>query len=266
MRNHPIIFGLLLFSTTIHFAQKSSTDPEFEAQAIGGKAQIEQVLQTQLNLPKTLLHQNFKADITSFFDLDSLGNAINIKVEGALNNVLRQEVQRVFRFLKFKRTLNLPNESRPYFLTISLSTEKYYSFIKQKNKLNLKNPKVADSSYVIYTRADQSPSYYKNGDEGLSEYMLSQLEYPKIAIDKSIEGTVILEFVVETNGYVSSILVKKGVNGGCTEEAVKLIQETRWIPASINDKYVRYKTSYPITFSLRNVNKGNEAASQSTGP
>jgi TonB family protein len=251
----------LLFFTTVVFSQTSSTSPEFEAQVVGGKEQIEQVLQTQLTLPKTILTSNFDIKLTTFFDLDSAGKAINIKVEGQVNNALRNEIIRIFNFLRFYKTLNLPNESRPYFLFFKLSTEKYNKYFKQKNKFNLKKPAVADSSFIIYSKADKSPEYYKNADDGLNEFILSNIEYPKLAVEKSVEGTVILEFVVETNGYITSLNVKQGVNTGCTEEAIRLIKLTKWQPAILNNKMVRYKTSYPITFNLRNVNRDNSNSS-----
>lgn len=258
--------SFLFFAFSINsWSQTSSTSPEFEAQAVGGKEQVEQVLQTQLTLPKALLNDNFDRDVTVFFELDSAGNATDIKFDKGLNNLLRYEMNRMFRFLKFKRTLNLPNESRPYFFTFHFSVEKYSKYYKQKSKLNLKKTNPADSSYVIYTRADKSPEYYKNGDEGLAEFVLSEIEYPKLAIDKTIEGTVVVEFVVETNGYVTTLAVKKGVNGGCTEEALRIIKQTKWQPAVLDNKLVRYKTTYPITFSLRNINKDNGSSSQTLG-
>ncbi len=261
---------IFLFSVAVSsvFGQTSSTSPEFEAIAIGGKAQIEQVLETQLTLPKILLTSNFDVEITTFFDLDSAGKAVNIKFEGLKNNnnnVLRNELTRMFGFWKFNKTLHLPNESRPYFLIFKLSTEKYNRYFKQKNKLNLKKTLPADSSYVIYTKADKSPEYYKNGDDGLTDFILSQIEYPKLAIERSVEGTVVIEFVVETNGYITGITVKQGVNTGCTEEALRLIKETKWQPASLNGKFVRYRTNYPITFSLRNINKDASGSSGSIG-
>ena len=251
-----IIIIILLFKGLV-VAQTSSTSPEFEAQVVGGKEHFEQILQTQLTLPKTILTSNFDTKITAFFDLDSAGEAVNVKLEGQVNNALRYEIIRIFKFFRFYKTLNLPNESRPYFLFFKLSTEKYNRYFKQKNKINQKNTIVADSSFSIYSKADKSPEYYKNGDDGLSAFILSNIEYPKLAIEKSVEGTVIIEFVVETNGYITNITVKQGVNTGCTEEAIRLIKETKWQPAVLNNKLVRYKTNYPITFSLRNVNKDN---------
>ena len=257
-----ILYLFLFIQSSFGFSQTSSTSPEFEAQAVGGKEQIEQVLQTQLTLPKPLLTSNFDTEVTTFFDLDTAGKAVNIKFEGNINNALRNELLRVFNFWKFYKTIKLPNESRPYFLIFKLSTEKYNRYFKQKNKLNLKKPAPADSSYSVYVKADKSPEYYKNGDDGLAEFILSKIEYPKLAVEKSVEGTVVLEFVVETNGYLTGITVKQGVNAGCTEEAVKLIKETKWQPALLNNKFVRYKTNYPITFSLRNINKDNTGSGQ----
>jgi len=261
-----ICFGCcLLFICLFSYGQKSSTDPEFEAQAFGGKPYVEQVLQTQLNLPKQMVNGGFKCDFITYFDLDSSGRAQNIKFDGQVPLALNREITRLFQFYKFKLTLNLPNESRPYFLRFSLSSDKYKNYIKQKSKFNLKTAEPADSSFLVFGRADRSPEFYKNGDEGFNDYVLSEIEYPRLAIEKSIEGTVIIEFIVETNGFVTGIDIKKGVNGGCSEEAIRLIQNTRWKPALLNKKLVRYKMTAPITFSLRNVNKSYESSNSTFG-
>lgn len=244
---------LCSFCVVQAFAQLSSTDPEFEAQPVGGKEQLEQVLQTQFILPKMVLASDFETTITLFFNIDSIGNAFNFKSEGTSFKVVTNELQRTLKYLKFKRTLHLPNEPRPYFLTFHLSRDKYNRYYKQRSKLNFKKPVPADSSYTVYSRADRSPEYFKNGEEGLKEHILSSLTYPKIAIEKSIEGTVVIEFVVETNGYVTNVVTLQQVNAGCTEEALRIIKETKWQPAVFNNKLVRYKMTYPITFSLRNT-------------
>jgi TonB family protein len=256
-----VLFGAL-FQLCIVFitAQVSPTDPEFEGQLVGGKEQLDQVLQTQLTFPKSILTSTFDEEVTVFFDLDTAAFATNFKFSKGLNNIQRNELKRIFRFMKFKKTQSTQYEPMPYFLTLHLSTEKYSKYYKQKSKLNIKRNFPADSSYIIYTKADKSPEYFKNGDEGLAEFMLNEIEYPKIARERTIEGTVILEFVVETNGYVTGVEVKKGVNGGCTEEAIRLIKLTKWQPAVLNNKLVRYKTTYPITFSLRNTSRDGTSA------
>ena len=245
-----ILRAFILLSMMSVKAQTSSTDPIYEAKLVSGKEDLEQIIQTQFTLPKSLLTAGFEKQITCYFNLDPAGKPVKIKFEQTPNNLLRLELLRLFNFYTFRHTLNLPNEERPYFLQFDVSTEKYNRYIKQKFKNNLKKPLPADSSYVIYTRADLPPVYYKNGEEGLNELILEELEYPKVAKDRSIQGTVILEFIVETNGYITGITVKQGVNGGCTEEAIRIMKNTRWVPATENGKFVRYRTSYPITFNI----------------
>jgi TonB family protein len=265
MRLKTLLSSSLLFFSLFTQAQKSSTNPEFEAQAFGGKPQIEQVLQTQMNLPKQLVNGGFKCDFVTYFDLDSAGRAHNIKFEGQVPLALSKEMVRLFQFYRFKLTLDLPNESRPYFLRFSLSAEKYKNYIKQRSRFNLKTTEPTDSSFIVRGRADKSPEFYKNADDGFNEYVLSEIEYPRLAIEKSIEGTVIIEFIVETNGFVTGIEIKKGVNGGCSEEAIRLLQNSRWKPALLNGKLARYKMTAPITFSLRNVNKSYESSNSTFG-
>lgn len=250
-------FPLVAFICLLSFlsvAQELVTPPEYEAKLKGGKEEMDRLYETQLNLPKSLLGGKSEINVVVFFDLDSAGNGVNLKFQKNVNNLVRNEVSRLFKFMSFYRTQSSQVAPLSYWYSFKLQPDKYYTYFKQKNKHKLKNL-AADSSYFVYTKADRSPEYFKNGEEGMNEFILSQIEYPKLAIERTIEGTVVLEFIVETNGFVTSVNIKQGVNGGCSEEAMRIIERTKWIPAQLNGKYVRYKTTYPITFSLRNVNK-----------
>jgi TonB family protein len=243
---------------------KSQSNPyALEAIPVGGKIALEQVLQTQLTLPKTILSSNFDVDLFVYFKIDSVGGATDLKFEGQINNLLRKELSRILRLLTFTKTQNVYSD--PYYLNFKLNTAKYNKYFKQQYKLNLKKNLPADSSYIVYSRADYAPEFYKNGEEGLKEFILSGMEYPRLAIEKSVEGTAVIEFIVETNGYLTGIHALKYVGAGCTEEALRMITQTRWQPATLAGKFVRYKMSYPITFSLRNISKENESSSRATG-
>ncbi len=173
--------------------------------------------------------------------------------------------KRLANRLKYKRTLNLPGETSPYFLSFNLSRDKYNRYFKQKHRFTLTRKFPADSSLAVYARADQSPEFYKNGEDGLKEFILSEMEYPKVAIERSVEGTVVIEFIVETNGFITNVAPLKSVNAGCTEEALRIIKQTRWQPAVLNGKLVQYKMTYPITFSLRNTLHDFGTSSSTTG-
>jgi TonB family protein len=244
------LYILLLLAIRI-----SAQSNENEGLIYGGKKQIDQVIETQFTIPKVLLTSNFDVNPTVFFDIDSAGNPVNITFEGVTNNVLRKETLRMLRFLRFRKTKNEEGLMYPYSFSYHMTTAKYNKLFKQRSKSPIKKSVPADSSYIIYTKADKSPEYYKNGEEGLKEYILSEIEYPKAAIEKSVEGTVVVEFVVETNGYITGITVLQGLGAGCSDVALRIIKETKWQPATLGGKLVRYKMSYPITFNLHNINK-----------
>lgn len=245
-----------LFCWIFYPAASQEIFTEYQILPVGGKLQLEQVLETQLELPSLLLTKNFSAAIKVNFNIDSAGQATDLRIEGATNNVLRQEITRLMCFYRFHKTNIQFQNPQPYSLVFDLSYSKYNRYIKQKNKTAIKQLPPADSTFLIFSRADKSPVYFRNGDEGLSEYILTEIDYPEAARRKSIQGTVLLDFVVETNGFVTSIEPRSLVAAGCTDEAIRLIRNTRWKPATINGKAVRYKMSYPITFSL--VNRGRE--------
>jgi TonB family protein len=249
MKN-KIVFFLLLFVQIKIEAQLSPTDEQYRAYPVGIDNQLENILETQLTLPKAILTTNYVQKVTLFLNVDSLGNPTNIRFFKGLNSLVCEELKRIVKMMRYKRTLHLPQEEAPYFLEINLSTVTYNKYRKQKEKPIVKSKLPIDTNLLVYSRANKSPEFYKNGDEGLKEFFLNELEYPKEATFKTIEGTVLLDFVVETNGYVSNIEVRKGVNGGCTLEAIRLIQQTRWQPAEKNNQLVRYKITYPITFTL----------------
>lgn len=256
---------IALFYSVFAFAQSKGISVSAEADIKGGKEALEQVLQTQLTLSKLLLTKNFNQDVIVYFELDSLERAKAVTFNSGINNTLAQELRRILKFLRFNRKTAISDTPYEYYLSIPLSTEKYSKYLKQRSKSFVKNDKAADSSYVIYSKADRSPDYYKGGEEGLSQFVMSELQYPGIAKEKSIQGTVVLEFVVETNGFVTNVNVKQGVGGGCTEEALRVIRASKWQPALLQNKYVRYRMTYPITFTLENNFKDNSFPKQGSG-
>jgi TonB family protein len=143
----------------------------------------------------------------------------------------------------------------------NFNTSNYKKFCKQRGFITPKEISLFDTSFVIYDRADVSPQYYK-GDDALNEYVLSNLEYPDIAIRQNLQGTVLLSFIVEPNGTLSNIVVEKDFNHLCTNEAIRVLKSTKWKPGIKDGKLIRYKTKYPIIFNLNNINKDNATSEQ----
>jgi len=71
-------------------------------------------------------------------------------------------------------------------------------------------------------------------------------------MDKGIQGTVYVSFVVEKDGSISNVKALKGVGGGCNEEAVRVVKEMpKWKPGTDKGKPVRVQFNMPIQFKLK---------------
>ena len=81
--------------------------------------------------------------------------------------------------------------------------------------------------------------------------LMDRIKYPEIARKAHIEGTVLLDVVVDTNGAVADVKVKKGIGGGCDEEAVRATKTLRFTPGYTDGKPVRMKIVLPVRFAMR---------------
>jgi len=78
-------------------------------------------------------------------------------------------------------------------------------------------------------------------------------EYPRIAMQKKIEGTVILQLLVNEDGQVSDVQVLRTAGGssGLNEAAVSAVRQWTFRPAVKAGKRVKVRVTYPIVFKLQ---------------
>ncbi|HEV8512139.1 MAG TPA: M56 family metallopeptidase [Cyclobacteriaceae bacterium] len=107
------------------------------------------------------------------------------------------------------------------------------------------------SSEKVFSEVDEMPEYPGGWDE-MYKVVAKTLSYPKSAREKKIEGKVFIQFVVEKDGTISSVSVKKGFNTECDEAALKTIKSltAKWTPGKKSGETVRTEVSVPIIFKI----------------
>ena len=114
----------------------------------------------------------------------------------------------------------------------------------QKTVVSKKNQKVFD---VV----EQMPEF-PGGMEALFKYMAENMKYPEDAKKQQVEGRVLVQFSVETDGSVSNTEVLMRVFPSLDAEAVRVISGMpKWIPGKQNGKVVRVKYTIPVSFRLK---------------
>ena len=114
----------------------------------------------------------------------------------------------------------------------------------QKTVVSKKNQKVFD---VV----EQMPEF-PGGMEALFKYMAENMKYPEDAKKQQVEGRVLVQFIVETDGSVSNTEVLMRVFPPLDAEAVRVISGMpKWIPGKQNGKVVRVKYTIPVSFRFK---------------
>ncbi len=87
------------------------------------------------------------------------------------------------------------------------------------------------------------------GRELLKKFIQENLQYPAEALEKGIQGDVIIKYKVTGKGEVTDAEVVKGIGHGCDEEAVRLVKMLRY--QSVKNRGVRVTTDNKIKIPFR---------------
>jgi len=110
-----------------------------------------------------------------------------------------------------------------------------------------------DGSISVYNGARGVPPQFKGGLPAFYKYLARNIDYPDDAREKGIQGTVTLSFIVEKDGKLSEIEIKKGIYPLIDNEAIRVMKRCPlWLPGTQYGRAVRTAYDIPINFALSN--------------
>lgn len=90
------------------------------------------------------------------------------------------------------------------------------------------------------------------GFPGLDKYLSDSLRYPEVARNNCVEGYVIAEATIKTDGSVTSAKIVKGLGFGCDEAVLSLLSAMpEWAPALKNGQPVEQKVRLRVRFRMQ---------------
>ncbi|MDX2194946.1 MAG: energy transducer TonB [Cytophagales bacterium] len=111
-------------------------------------------------------------------------------------------------------------------------------------------PAVVETKEEVFLVVEQMPEF-PGGTAAMQKFIAQNIKYPKQAASLGIEGRVIVSFVINSEGKISTVEVLKGIGSGCDEEAIRVIQSMPgWTPGKQNGRPVSVKFTVPIKFTL----------------
>ena len=112
-------------------------------------------------------------------------------------------------------------------------------------------PEEEEEEQVIHIRVEKMPEF-PGGQDALNRFLVRNIKYPLLAQENGIQGRVVCQFVVNSDGSIVDISVVRGVEESLDKEAIRVIKSMpKWTPGRQGGKSVRVKYTLPIRFKLQ---------------
>ncbi len=111
---------------------------------------------------------------------------------------------------------------------------------------------VIEEEEIPFTIVEEKPSFQGGDENTFTKWVASKLVYPEIAKENGVQGRVILQFLVGTDGSVSDVKVVRGVDASLDREAARVVASSpKWKPGRQRNKPVKVRYTFPVIFQLR---------------
>jgi TonB family protein len=105
-----------------------------------------------------------------------------------------------------------------------------------------------DADNDVYNMVDQSAKF-QDGYNSIIKFVQENIKFPAEAQENNVHGKLMVSVVVEKDGSLSDIKIKKGLGYGLDEEIVSIIKMMpKWQPAQHKGKAVRQSQTIVIPF------------------
>jgi len=111
-------------------------------------------------------------------------------------------------------------------------------------------PEEADEALAKIQDLDELPEF-PGGAAEMMKWLTKNLRYPQSAQLRKVQGKVVTQFVVGSDGMVSDIRLLERLDPGCDLEALRVLRMMpRWKPGMLHQKPCRTVVCIPIVFRL----------------
>lgn len=109
-----------------------------------------------------------------------------------------------------------------------------------------------DTSAMPEFRVVEKMPEFPGGITELLKFITANLQYPQELKDSTIEGKVIIQFVIKEDGTLEQYKVARGIHPLLDAEAIRVVKlMPKWIPGKQRGKPVPVWYTLPVNFSLQ---------------
>lgn len=92
-------------------------------------------------------------------------------------------------------------------------------------------------------------------DQKMLEFIYKNINYPPMARENHVQGTVVIRFYIDTDGSIKSPEILKDIGAGCGKEALRVVEKMnslpkKWAPGKQRGKPVKVYFNLPVRYRL----------------
>ena len=147
--------------------------------------------------------------------------------------------------------LNIVEDDAEIEETTIVSAEDQAEFVEIQDDVPIvvEEPEKEEEIFQVVEDDPQFPG----GMAELMKFLQKNIKYPPVCQEQGIQGRVIVQFVVNTDGSIVDANVVKSVNPHLDKEALRVVGTMpKWQPGKQRGKAVRVRFTLPVNFRIQN--------------
>lgn len=123
-----------------------------------------------------------------------------------------------------------------------------------------------EADKIVNSQVKDSPPTFPGGYLEMQKWIASQLKYPETAVEKGIQGRVLVKCWLSKTGNIHDVEISQGVEKSLDDEAIRIVKSMpNWIPARHEGKLIDAQIAIDVNFSLPNTSKSNTSSTNGNG-
>jgi len=255
---------LTLFVILVGKAQYTLPKPIMSQQV------LKQFIKTHIDYPEISLQQKAQGTVSIQFTTNNQGIVTQYNISKRVSNEIDSAAISIFKLILWSPATSIgkPISGTSEF-QIKYNIKSFKKNAKRRGYIHIPHPTThTDTSGIIYkiSQLDTIPEALLTPSTlSLRQYIYNNLTYPDAASKLALSGKVEISFIIETNGLPSNIIPISYLGGGCTEEAIRIIESIKWNPGIYNNKAVRTYNTITISFQKNENRDGYIPNQQGSG-
>ena len=109
-----------------------------------------------------------------------------------------------------------------------------------------------DDNLYSYQELDVKPQFQGGDLNSFTLWVHKNTTYPPIARDNGVQGRVIVQFTVASDGSIKDVKAIRSVDVTLDKEAVRVVKSSpKWTPATKDGAAVATRVNIPVLFRLQ---------------